>query len=68
MSNDSTPHDTKTGSGGVGILAFLVGALVVALAVLLWFFLGGEVPSTDEPDVSIEVPGVGTVEGDVESE
>lgn len=56
----------ETNNGSSGAMAFILGGVVVALAVLGWVVLGGSVP-TDEPDISIEVPGVGTVEGDVES-
>ncbi len=47
-------------------LAFILGAVVVALLVLAWFVFGGDVPQADEPDVQIEVPGVGSIEGEAE--
>lgn len=46
------------------MLAFALGAAVVALAVGAWFlFTGAQID--DQPDVRIEVPGVGAIEGDV---
>ena len=57
---------TQNSSGsGNGVLAFILGGVVVALAVLGWFVLGGGNPM-DEPDVSIELPGGGAIEGDIE--
>lgn len=58
------PEHVEKKSGINGFLAFIIGGLVVAVAVMAWILSGGEVP-TSEPDVSIEVPGVGTIEGDV---
>jgi len=51
-------------SGSNGFLTFIVGGLVVAVVVMAWLLSGGELPG-DKPDISIEVPGVGTVEGNV---
>ena len=39
-------------------LAFILGVVVVALAVAAWFAFS----KTSEPDVRIELPGVGTIE------
>ena len=47
--------------------AFILGGVVVALAVVAWVVFGGGL-SSDEPDISIELPGVGSVEGEVKSE
>lgn len=58
--SDDTDHERPSGVG-----AFVLGGVVVALAVLAWVFFGGEVVQ-DEPDISIEVPGVGSIEGEVE--
>lgn len=46
--------------------AFILGGVVVALAVIAWVVFGDGL-TTDQPDVSIEVPGVGSIEGEVNS-
>ena len=43
-------------------LAFILGGVVVALAVVAWFVFGGASPN--QPDVKVEIPGVGTIEGE----
>ena len=58
MASENVPGSSNTG------LAFVLGGVVVALAIVAWFALGGEMPG-DKPDVSITVPGVGKVEADV---
>ncbi|KUP91203.1 hypothetical protein [Tritonibacter horizontis] len=60
--SDQTHH---TSEGGNHAIAFILGAVVVAVAVLGWFVLGGANP-VDEPDISIELPGGGVVQGEVE--
>ncbi|EEW56772.1 hypothetical protein EPIB1_1858 [Tritonibacter mobilis] len=60
--SDQTQHSSGSGNGA---LAFILGGVVVALAVIGWMVLGGENPM-DEPDVSIELPGGGVVEGEVD--
>ncbi|MGO4915352.1 hypothetical protein [Pseudogemmobacter sp. W21_MBD1_M6] len=40
-------------------LAFIVGALVVVVAVLAYFMLGGDVPG-DTTDIKIELPNIQT--------
>ncbi|MEQ9695916.1 hypothetical protein [Shimia sp. SDUM112013] len=55
---------TNSGSQSNAVLAFVLGGVVVALGVLGWVVLGGSLPG-DEPDISITVPGVGSVEGEV---
>ncbi len=53
-------------SGGNTGLAFILGAVVVALGVLAWVvFSGGENP-LDEPEIQIDLPGGGSIEGEVE--
>jgi len=42
----------------VSVLAFVVGALVVAVGVLAYFLWGGEAPGDDDVDVKIELPKV----------
>ncbi len=54
-----------TRSSSNTVLAFLVGGLIVGLGTVAWALYGGELPG-DDPDISIEVPGVGTLEGEVE--
>lgn len=56
----------RPSSSGNTALAFILGGVVVALLVLAWVIFGGGLPGADEPDVKIEVPGVGTVEGEAE--
>lgn len=58
---DQTNNSTSNGLG-----AFVLGGVVVALGVLAWVVFGGGI-STDQPDVTIEIPGVGAVEGEVTS-
>ena len=56
---------TNTSSSG-SISAFLLGGAFAALAVIgyLLYANGGDV--VDQPDVRIDVPGVGSIEGDVD--
>ena len=63
--SDQTQHSSGS-SNGNGALAFILGGVVVALAILGWFVLGGENP-VDQPDVSIELPGGGVIEGEVDN-
>lgn len=58
---------THSTGGSNAALAFVLGGVVVALGVLAWLYFGGEVPSADQPDVRIELPGGGAVEGEVTS-
>ncbi len=62
MADHTSSHttETKTGSGSTG-LAFIVGALVVVVAVLAYFMFGG---TNDSDDLTITVEGAGSaVEG-----
>lgn len=56
---------TNTASSG-SVSGFILGGVLAALVVVgyLVYANGGEV--VDEPDVSIEVPGVGSIEGNVD--
>lgn len=54
--------NTTQSSGGSSALAFILGGVVVALGVIAWIVFGG----ADEPDVRIELPGGGAIEGEVE--
>lgn len=56
--------DTNTSSSSSAPSAFILGGLVVAIGVIAWAVFGGGF-TTDEPDISITVPGVGSVEGEV---
>jgi hypothetical protein len=49
--------DTQS-RGTIAGLAFVVGALVVAVGVLGYFFWGGEAPNDDDVDIKIELPKV----------
>ncbi|TNJ40868.1 hypothetical protein [Phaeobacter sp. B1627] len=62
--SDQTQHSSGNGNSNTA-LAFILGAVVVALAVVGWFVLSGENP-VDKPDISIELPGGGVIEGEVE--
>lgn len=57
-------NPNRTATSGNTALAFILGAVVVALLVLAWFVFGGGVPEPDQPDIKIELPGVGTIEGE----
>ena len=49
----------NTGGGGNTGLAFIVGAIVVVLAVIAYFvFARGGAPETREIDVNVDVPEV----------
>ncbi|MBY6055777.1 hypothetical protein [Leisingera daeponensis] len=62
--SDEIHNNSGSGSGN-GALAFILGGVVVALAVIGWFVLGGENP-VDEPDLRIELPDGSAIEGEVE--
>ncbi|OIQ25031.1 MAG: hypothetical protein BM562_17585 [Alphaproteobacteria bacterium MedPE-SWcel] len=63
-SDTDTDTGTYTGNSNTA-LAFILGAVVVALAVVGWFVLGGENP-VDKPDISFELPGGGVIEGEID--
>ncbi|MBY5971160.1 hypothetical protein PSM7751_01207 [Pseudooceanicola marinus] len=47
----------KSGKSG---LAFILGAVVVVLAGVVWYIsTGGEVPAADEPEIQIDLPDGG---------
>lgn len=51
-------NNTGGGGGNTG-LAFIVGAIVVVLAVVAWFvFARGGAPETKQIDVNVDVPEV----------
>ena len=51
-------NNTGGGSGNTG-LAFIVGAVVVVLAIVAWFvFARGGGPETKQIDVNVDVPEV----------
>lgn len=56
-------HTTSNGSNTA--MAFILGGVVVAIGVLAWIYYGGDVPVADQPDIRIELPGGGAVEGEV---
>lgn len=37
-------------------LAFILGAVVLALGIFAYLYFGGDVPTQDEPDITIELP------------
>lgn len=50
--------ESSSGGGNAG-LAFIVGGLVVVVAVLAWFLLGrGGAPETKDIDVDVNLPEV----------
>ena len=52
-------NTNNTGGGGNTGLAFIVGAIVVVLAVVAWFvFARGGAPDTKQIDVNVDVPEV----------
>ncbi|WP_278069227.1 hypothetical protein [Brevundimonas sanguinis] len=49
----------NSSSGGNAGLAFIVGGLVVVVAILAWFLLGrGAAPETKNVDVDVKLPEV----------
>ena len=62
MSNQSSNSSDNSG------MAFVLGGLVVAIVVMGYFVMNGGSFGTEQPDISITVPGVGSVEGSVKSE
>ena len=47
----------KSGNNG---LAFILGAVVVALAGVIWYVsTGGEIPAGDEPEIQVDLPDGG---------
>jgi hypothetical protein len=51
-------NNTGGGGGNTG-LAFIVGAIVVVLAVVAWFvFARGGAPETKQIDVNVDVPEI----------
>ncbi|WP_199672094.1 hypothetical protein [Pseudooceanicola sediminis] len=44
----------KSGNSGI---AFILGAVVVVLAGLIWYlYSGGDLPGADEPEIQIDLP------------
>lgn len=53
--------DQSTSGGGNAGLAFIIGAVVVVLAIVAWFvFSGGVEPQTKQIDVDVNLPKVAT--------
>lgn len=50
-------NNTGGGGGNTG-LAFIVGAIVVVLAIVAWFVFARGGPETSQVDVDIDVPEV----------
>lgn len=49
--------ENPSGGGNAG-LAFIVGGLVVVVAILAWFLLGRGAPAPDTVDVDVKLPEV----------
>lgn len=63
MSDETATHTTATStSGGNSGLAFVVGALVVVVAVLAWFMFAGADGGRDDVNIIIEGAGA-AIEG-----
>lgn len=54
-----------TSSGGSSAFAFILGGVVVAMLALGWIVFGGGIPTADQPDIRIELPGGKAVEGEI---
>jgi len=53
--------DQSTSGGGNTGLAFIIGAVVVVLAIVAWFvFSGGVEPQTKQIDIDVNLPEVAT--------
>lgn len=50
--------ETREGGGSTPWLAFLVGALIVVVAVIAYFMYTGNKPATKSVDVNINTPEV----------
>lgn len=57
-SNTPPDHTVVQSGGGNTGLAFVVGILVVVVAVIAWFVFAGE-PSSTTSDVSVTIEGAG---------
>lgn len=55
----------STGRGNT-FVAFILGAVVVALIVIGYVVYTGNMPIGDDPDIRIELPGGTQIEGEVE--
>lgn len=57
MTDNNTPNNNSGGGGNTG-LAFIVGGIVVVLALVAYFVFarGGMAPETKDIDVDINVP------------
>ncbi|MAY88939.1 hypothetical protein [Arenibacterium halophilum] len=58
-------QSNTTSSAGTTGLAFILGGVVVALGVVVWLAFGNGLPSSDQPDIRIELPGGQAIEGEV---
>lgn len=57
--SDHTTTTTTTNTGGNGGMAFVLGAIVIVVAALVWFlFAGADVdgPGTNDVNISVETP------------
>ena len=59
MTDNNTPNNNSGGGGNTG-LAFIVGGIVVVLALVAYFVFarGGMAPETKDIDVDINVPSM----------
>ncbi|MFN3668005.1 MAG: hypothetical protein ACK4VY_01720 [Brevundimonas sp.] len=60
MTDNNTPNNNNNGGGGNAGLAFIVGGIVVVLALVAYFVFarGGMAPETKDIDVDINVPSM----------
>lgn len=58
MTDQNTQSNGGRSGGGAG-LAFIVGGLLVAVAIIAWFVFGrGMTPETKDVDVDVNLPSV----------
>lgn len=64
--SDHIHYPSGAGRKGSSVVAFILGAVVVALFVIGYSVYTGSMPVPDDPDIRIELPSGTAIEGEID--